>query len=97
MYWKNDGALPYGGVPLNVALGPRPAVGMPPVMLPTVGVVIPPVGEVIPPVGVLTLYTGVGVVGVVLNVGGGGAVLIVAGGGVLLLTVLDPTVYMQLP
>ena len=73
MYWKNDGALPYGGVPLNVALGPRSAVGMPSVMLPTVGVVvIPPVGVVIPPAGVLTLYTGVGVVGVVLNVGGSG-------------------------
>lgn len=86
------------GVVLYDALGPRPALGMPPVMPPTVGVVIPPVG-------VLTLYTGAVVVGVVLNVGGGGtalnvaggggAVLIVAGGGVL--TVLDPTEYMQLP
>ena len=85
MYWKNDGVLPYGGVPLNVALGPRPLGGMPPVIIPTVGVVvIPPVGVVTPPVGVLTLYTRMGVVGVVLNVGGG-AVLIVAGGGVLLL------------
>jgi hypothetical protein len=62
-------------VVLYDALGPRPALGMPPVMLPTVGVVIPPVG-------VLTLYTGAIVVGVVLNVGGGGAVLIVVGGGV---------------
>jgi len=52
------------GVVLYDALGPRPALGMPPVMLPTVGVVIPPVG-------VLTLYTGAIVVGVVLNVGGG--------------------------
>ena len=81
MYWKNDGVLSYGGVPLNVALGPRPTVGMPLAILPIVGVVvIPPVGVVIPPARVMTLYIGVGVVGVIVNVGGGGEVLIVVGG-----------------
>jgi len=76
------------------ALGPRPTLGMPPVMVPVVGVVV------IPPVGELTLYTGVVVVGVVPNVGGGGAVIIVAGGGgggVMVVLVLDPTEYRQLP